>query len=222
MDLSLLFEPVAGDDAGPDWAYGVLYEEGMTAENLGQHGVLAEVEIPPGTTRVVMDYFASGHCTDGRGADEFESKDNVISVDGKEVHRFRPWREDCRRFREVNPYCRRWSDGSWSSDYSRSGWCPGDKVLAHEIDLSPYLTPEAPDRSTWRTSARDADGITYWRVSSHLIGWRGDRWLRHPPPQTCLSRCKPSRSQRAARQRIECPGCGQVLVAMDRCVRRHR
>ena len=69
------------------------------------------------------------------------TKDNVLLVDGREVRRWRPWRDDCRRFREVNPYCRRWSDGSWSSDYSRSGWCPGDWVPPTRFELSRALTP---------------------------------------------------------------------------------
>ena len=70
------------------------------------------------------------------------SKANVISVDGVVVARFHPWRDDCRRFRDRNPYCARWTDGSWSSDYGRSGWCPGK------------------------------DGhYGYWRLSAHLVGW---------------------------------------------------
>ena len=31
------------------------------------------VEIPAGTRRVVFQYLASGHCTDGRGAEEFDT-----------------------------------------------------------------------------------------------------------------------------------------------------
>ena len=47
----------------------------------------------------------------------------VLAVDGVVVARFHPWRDDCLEFRDRNPYCARWTDGSWSSDYSRSGWC---------------------------------------------------------------------------------------------------
>ena len=121
-----------------------------------------------------MNYLVSGHCTDGRGADEFEQKDNVIYIDGHVVYRFRPWRDDCRQFREVNPYCRRWSNGWWSSDFSRSGWCPGDFVAPVELDLTDHLTP---GRHTIRFVIEnmrpvDEDGnYGYWRVSSHLVGW---------------------------------------------------
>jgi hypothetical protein len=173
LDFSLLFEPVVESD-GPDWAEGILYEQSMTEESLRQGSVAVEVKITAGTERVVMNYLASGHCTDGRGADEFVTKDHVITVDGKEVYRFRPWRDDCRQYRAQNPYCRRWSDGSWSSDYSRSGWCPSDKVLPHQIDLSPHLTPgkHVITFNVENVRPKDAEGhFGYWRVSSHLLGW---------------------------------------------------
>lgn len=83
----------------------------------------------------------SGHCTDGRDADEFETKNNVVSIDGVDAVRIRPWRDDCRRFRAVNPYCRRWSDGSWSFDCERSGWCPGDVIAPLSFDLTGRLGP---------------------------------------------------------------------------------
>jgi hypothetical protein len=174
MDFSLLFEPVSEDPA-PDWVEGTLYEENVTAASPGADGTMVAVDIPRDTRRVVMHYLASGHATDGRGADEFESRDHVITIDGREVIRFRPWRDDCRDLRAVNPYCRRWSDGSWSADYSRSGWCPGDKVLPREIDMSPYLSP-GPHTIRFQVEGirpRDEGGHQgYWRLSSRLLGWR--------------------------------------------------
>jgi hypothetical protein len=95
-------------------------------------------------------------------------------VDGREVHRLEPWREDCKAFRSINPYCRRWSDGSWSADYARSGWCPGDQVRPIPIDLTAALPP-GRHQLTIRIPGirpRDADGsFGYWRVSGYLIGW---------------------------------------------------
>jgi len=66
-----------------------------------QVGILARVTARPipkdetsvydnGTERVAMHYLVSGHCTDGRDADEFVTKDNVISINGREVSRLRP------------------------------------------------------------------------------------------------------------------------------------
>jgi hypothetical protein len=174
IDFSIEFRPVPDPDA-PVWVEGVLYEDGMSEESLRAGPQTVEVTIPGEVGRVVMHYLSTGHCTDGSGADEFESKDNVITVDGTEVYRFKPWRDDCLRFRTINPYCARWADGSWSSDYSRSGWCPGDKVLPVTIDLTRHLTPGKHTIGFNIENVRprdDDDHLGYWRVSSHLLGWR--------------------------------------------------
>lgn len=173
MDFSLTWKPVS-DSSSPQWVLPLLYEESLTDEDLRDGPILVEVGVPKGMQRVVLNYLVSGHCTDGRDADEFVSKDNVVTVDGKEVHRYRPWRDDCIQFRTINPYCRRWSDGSWSSDYSRSGWCPGDWVPPHAIDLSEALTPgeHVIGFRIENIRPKDDDGhFGYWRVSGHLLGW---------------------------------------------------
>jgi hypothetical protein len=102
------------------------------------------------------------------------SKDNVISVNRVVVERFRPWRNDCGRFRARNPYTRRWSDGWWSSDYSRSGWCPGDVVAPLRVDLTDHLTP-GPHTIGFNVEGvrpRDEDDhYGYWRLSAYAVGW---------------------------------------------------
>jgi hypothetical protein len=175
MDFSLVFETTEEDRDPPDWVRPLLHEPSATAESLGDAGYAVAVELPEDTDRAVLYYLVSGHCTDGRDEDEFVSKDNVISVDGIVVERFRPWRDDCRRFRELNPYTRRWSDGWWSSDYSRSGWCPGDWVPPVTLDLTDHL---GPGTHTVRFNIEgvrprgDDDHLGYWRVSSYLVGWK--------------------------------------------------
>ncbi len=131
------------------------------------------VTIPAGTRRVLLRLLSTGHCTDGRDDDEFRSKDHVIRVDGRVVHRFRPWRDDCRDFRAVNPYCRRWSDGSWSSDYSRSGFCPGDLVPPVIVDLTDALKPGPHTVSLAIEGIRPKadEHLGYWRVSASLLEW---------------------------------------------------
>ncbi len=173
MDLSLRFDPVS-EDVAPLWVVPVLFVPSLTAASAAEGAPEALVDVPPGAGRIHLHYLASGHCTDGRGSDEFVPKDNVVFLDGHEVHRFQPWRDDCRQFREVNPYCRRWSDGSWSSDYSRSGWCPSDRVPPTEIDLTPWLTPGPHRVSATVLDIRPEDdrGHGYWRLSGYLVGWR--------------------------------------------------
>jgi hypothetical protein len=177
VDAELVFIPAAvGGVDPPAWALGALFPEGgLTAAN---PSVSAEVIIPTRTRWVELTALTSGHCTDGRDADEFITKDNVLLVDGREVYRWRPWRDDCEDFRTVNPYCAKWSDGSWSSDYPRSGWCPGDVVDPEFIDLSDRLTP-GRHLLTWLVEdirpqdPEDPDGHHgYWRVSASLSGWR--------------------------------------------------
>jgi hypothetical protein len=155
------------------WVQPVVYEPSFTREAYGDSGLSATVTIPEGQKRVLLHYFVSGHCTDGQDADEFVEKDNVISVDGVVVYRYQPWRDDCRRFRDVNPYTRRWSDGSWSCDYSRSGWCPGDFVTPLELDLSDHLQRGTHTLHFVIENVRPKDDkgqYGYWRVSAQLLG----------------------------------------------------
>lgn len=155
------------------WVTPVMFEQSYTREVPGDTGILVNVEVPSGQKRVILHYYVSGHCTDGMDADEFVKKDNVISVDGVVVYRYQPWRDDCRRFREINPYTRRWSDGYWSSDYSRSGWCPGDFVLPLELDLTDHLTPGTHSIRFAIENVRpknDKGDHGYWRVSAAIMG----------------------------------------------------
>lgn len=173
VDVDLVFTPDAtGATAPPRWTTGLVFPDGgLTAES---PETSTRVTVPPGTRWIELAVISTGHCTDGTGADEFITKDNVLLVDGREVHRWRPWRDDCAEFRAVNPYCAKWADGSWSSDYSRSGWCPGDVALPRFIDLSGVLTP-GEHTVTWRIEdvrSRDAEGNHgYWRVSAAVSGW---------------------------------------------------
>jgi hypothetical protein len=177
VDVELDFTPDgSGAVSRPAWAMGALFPAGgLTAE---RPAATASVVIPAGTRWVEVAAVTTGHCTDGTDADEFITKDNVLEVDGREVFRWRPWRDDCEEFRAVNPYCAKWADGSWSSDYPRSGWCPGDVVAPEFIDLSEWLTP-GEHTLTWKVEdirPRDPDDPDghhgYWRVSASLSGWR--------------------------------------------------
>jgi len=180
VDVALRVAPDTTWDA-PSWAAPVCYTD---AYRDTMAALEAWVDVPPGTRRTVLRYLATGHCSDGRDEDEFVSKPNVIAVDGRVVARVHPWRSDCRRFRDANPYCARWTDGSWSSDYSRSGWCPGDVVTPIEFDLTDALTP-GRHRVTVRVEGvrpRGADGeFGFWRLSAAVIGWdHAPRLWRNP------------------------------------------
>ncbi len=175
IDVSIRFAP--DSLAHPaDWVHPLFYSAAVTESTMAAGPLAASVTVPPGISRIDLNYLSTGHCTDGIDADEFVSKDNVIRVDGIEALRYRPWRSDCRDFRAVNPYCRRWSDGTWSVDFSRSGWCPGDWVAPVRTDLSRILPAgdHTVEAAVEDVRPRDAGGnYGYWRVSAYLTGWRG-------------------------------------------------
>lgn len=172
IDLTLRYQPVPEYD-NATWAAPVLLEDSFNSQEMPR-GQEVSIQIPKGLTRVVLRTISTGHCTDGTDADEFISKANVISVDGVVVARYHPWRDDCRRYRERNPYTSHWTDGSWSSDYSRSGWCPGVEVSPMEFDLSDHLTPGKHRIRFVVEGMRPKDGngnFGYWRLSACAIGW---------------------------------------------------
>ena len=173
MDFSLTFKNIKHEN--PEWIQPVFYKQFYELNDPGNDGLVSSIEIPDNLSKVEMYYLISGHCTDGRGADEFEPKDNVFYVDSKEVHRLRPWRTDCKQFRAINPYTRRWSSGDWSSDFDRTNWCPGDKVDPIKIDLSEYLSKGTHQLRLVIEDVRpkDKEGyLGYWRVSAYILGWK--------------------------------------------------
>jgi hypothetical protein len=173
IDFALRYIPVREYDNAA-WAAPVFYTDSFNAAGMPR-GSEVQVVVPKGLARVVLRYLSTGHCTDGIDADEFISKANVISVDGVVVARYHPWRDDCRRFRDRNPYTSHWTDGSWSSDYSRSGWCPGVEVLPMEFDLTDHLTPGKHTIRFRVEEMRPKDekgNFGYWRISAALIGWK--------------------------------------------------
>ena len=175
VDVSLSYEPIEPkenpDKIFADWVEPLWYEPSVISEMPGK---TITVTVPENMKKVLFYYYVSGHCTDGRDEDEFISKDNVIRVDEKVVFRYQPWRDDCGEFRTINPYTKRWSDGYWSSDFSRSGWCPGDKVEPLVLDLSDHLTPGTHTVSFSIEDIRPEDengNYGYWRVSGYLAGY---------------------------------------------------
>lgn len=104
-----------------------------------------QFEVPNTSSSQTLYYFVTGHGGHA-GGDEFVQKEQSLSVDGKEIKRFVPWRNDCTAMRQYNPHSGVWTtEVEWrgetlkervaSSDLSRSGWCPADQVERIEIPL---------------------------------------------------------------------------------------
>lgn len=144
--------------------------------------------VPEGAKNVRLKYIVTGHGGHS-GGDEFVQKRNIVSVDGKEVLNFIPWRNDCASFRRFNPATGVWLEkrlASYigekgyaekeveepvaSSDFSRSNWCPGSDVMPEEVEL----TDIQPGEHTFTVSipeAQEIDGnkLNHWLVSAYLV-----------------------------------------------------
>ncbi len=148
-----------------------------------------EFTLPENAKNVKLKYIVTGH-GGHEGGDEFTKQENKVSVDGKEVLSFIPWRDDCASFRRFNP-----TSGVWlakdtasyfdeklgkynekvieeriaSSDLSRSNWCPGSDVVPVTIELPDIkagnhkLTISIP-----KAQAANQSEFNHWLVSSYL------------------------------------------------------
>lgn len=147
-------------------------------------------EIPAHAKNVRLFYTTTGHGGHS-GGDEFVARENIIRVNGSEVLRFTPWRDDCASFRRYNP-----SSGVWlrkdtayyldpvsrsyqykvieeriaSSDLSRSNWCPGSVVPPEVVELSNWK----PGINTFSFSIPEAQEardpyLNHWLVSAWLV-----------------------------------------------------
>ena len=150
--------------------------------------VSTDFVLPKNVKNVRLKYIVTGHGGHS-GGDEFVQKRNILSVDGKEVYSFVPWRDDCASFRRFNPATGVWlikrlaayisEDGYKtkeveeplaSSDLSRSNWCPGSDVLPEVVEL-PGLQA---GKHTFTVSIPEAqpvnkDELNHWLVSAYLV-----------------------------------------------------
>lgn len=150
--------------------------------------ITTDFVLPKGAHNVRLKYIVTGHGGHD-GGDEFVQKENILSVDGKEVKRFIPWRDDCASFRRFNPATGVWLEkrvASYigengytekeveepvaSSDFSRSNWCPGTDVVPEEVELGDLKA----GRHTFTVDIPKAQPINgnemnHWLVSAYLV-----------------------------------------------------
>ncbi len=127
-----------------------------------------DVNIPEGIKELTLRYISTGHGGWG-GGDEFNKKMNYIFADGKLVYSFIPWRDDCGMYRKYNPASGNFPNGMSSSDFSRSGWCPGSTSVPVDIPLS--LMPGRHTISVYIPLGKpEGTSFSAWNVSAVLIG----------------------------------------------------
>ncbi len=131
----------------------------------------ADVDIPEGVKELTLRYISTGHGGWGNG-DEFNKKVNYIFADGKPVYSFIPWRDDCGMYRKYNPSSGNFPNGMSSSDFSRSGWCPGSTSLPVDIPLN-NLKPGRHRIAAYIPLGKpEGSSFSAWNVSAVLIGKR--------------------------------------------------
>ena len=150
--------------------------------------VTTDFIVPKNARNIRLKYIVTGHGGHS-GGDEFVPKKNILSIDGKEVYNFIPWRDDCASFRRFNPATGVWlikrqasyigekgytekevEEPLASSDLSRSNWCPGSDVVPEEVNIG-TLTP---GKHTFTVSIPEAQVIdkgklNHWLVSAYLV-----------------------------------------------------
>ena len=144
----------------------------MSGQNYGRlfatDSLEVTFEIPEGATNVRLRYISTGHGGWG-GGDEFNPKENAIYIDDVKTFTHTPWRCDCATFRDQNPVSGNFWNGVSSSDYSRSGWCPGTATNPAYFDLGSLK----PGKHTLRVAipqGKDEGGsFSHWMVSGTLL-----------------------------------------------------
>lgn len=186
LDLTMDFEPHAVlQDEAPRMASLPLFNTTKLSSKQQHydgfaHGSLqVDFSMPADAAGVTLHYHATGHGGHATG-DEFVRCEHQIKLDGTLIESFTPWRDDCASFRRFNPSSGVWTERTFwrgdsideriaSSDYSRSGWCPG----SHVEPLSFSLQGISAGNHTIEISVPTAQSFTdtemnFWNVAGYL------------------------------------------------------
>lgn len=144
----------------------------MAGQNYGRifgtDSLIVTFWIADSNQQTTLRYISTGHGGWG-GGDEFNPKENEIFIDGQKRFSHTPWRCDCGRYREWNPVSGNFWNGLSSSDFSRSGWCPGTATQPVYFDLS-GLKPGNHTLTIAIPQGKPMEGgFSHWNVSAALI-----------------------------------------------------
>jgi hypothetical protein len=178
VSLRLNYYP-AGDDpdtTGRRWVmplFNTLNLMEMSGQNYGRlfgnDSLSVRFYLPAGVSQLRLRYISTGH-GGWDGGDEFNPRVNTLLMDGTTIFSFIPWRTDCATYRLENPSSGNFSNGLSSSDYSRSGWCPGSSTDPVYIPL-PALKPGWHRLTVAIPQGKPAGtSFSFWNVSGCLTG----------------------------------------------------
>ena len=144
----------------------------MSGQNYGRlfatDTLEVEVEIPDNAKNIRLRYISTGH-GGWDGGDEFNPKENAIYIDGAKMFTHTPWRCDCATFRDQSPVSGNFWNGLSSSDYSRSGWCPGTATNPVYFDLSGLKPGKHTLRVAIPQGKDEGESFSHWMVSGVLL-----------------------------------------------------
>lgn len=144
----------------------------MSGQNYGRlfatDSLEVEFEIPDSAKNVSLRYISTGHGGWDNG-DEFNPKENTIYIDGVKRFTHTPWRCDCATFRDQNPVSGNFWNGVSSSDYSRSGWCPGTATNPVYFDLNGLKPGKHTLRVAIPQGKDEGESFSHWMVSGVLL-----------------------------------------------------
>ncbi len=143
--------------AGQD--YGTMFEN---------DSLRVEFEVPEGIKDLKLRYISTGHGGWG-GGDEFNQKTNEIYIDDRFVDSYIPWNTNCGSFRKYNPASGNFWNGVTSSDFSRSGWCPGEATNPVYIPLNNLKPGKHVMKIAIQLGKREGSNFSHWNISGVLI-----------------------------------------------------
>lgn len=143
---------------------------GQEYARIFEHDTLSvDFEVPEGVSGCVLRYISTGHGGWGKG-DEFNPRMNRVFLDGKLAGTATPWRSDCGTYRALNPASGNFWNGLSSSDFSRSGWCPGAAVSPTLIALDELRPGRHRLQIVIPAGAPEGSSFSSWNVSGILLG----------------------------------------------------
>jgi hypothetical protein len=149
----------------------------MAGQNYGTmfdtDSLTVDFVVPEGVENLTLRYITTGHGGWG-GGDEFNQKLNEIFIDNKLVYSFIPWRTDCGTFRKYNPASGNSWNGLTSSDYSRSGWCPGGITDPNYIPMGNLAPGKYTIKVAIPQGKPEGNSFSAWCVSGIIMGDRTD------------------------------------------------
>lgn len=135
----------------------------------GTDSITVTFDVPNDVEHLRIRYISTGHGGWGEG-DEFQPKENQIFIDGQKRFVHTPWRSDCGTYRELNPVSGNFWNGTSSSDYSRSGWCPGTATQPIYFELNDLKAGRHTLTVAIPQGAPIEGGFSHWNISLILLG----------------------------------------------------